>query len=311
MKAHQIFETIIKKGISQDPRGKEVVQHYLEEEKERFDKLSQDEKQYYDEDRHWNPYADSRFLTGDKDKEVKRVLMGINIDTAEVLLADRMADKGKPIDLIIGHHPRGKALAALHDVMHLQEDFFANWGIPINVAELLTRERIGEVERQVMPMNHNQAVDAAALLGYPMMCTHTPADNHVQTFIQNKINESEPRYVKDIVKVLKTIPEYQKAIKLNAGPKYVVGKGDNRCGKVLVKFTGGTACSKDMYEEMVDVGVGTVVLMHLKEEHRKLVMEKNLNVIIAGHMASDSLGMNLAYKDLDMEVIRCSGLIPP
>jgi hypothetical protein len=52
--------------------------------------------------------------------------------------------------------------------------------------------------------------------------------------------------------------------------------------------------------------------MHQSEEHRKEAEAANINVVIAGHMSSDSLGMNLFLDELekqDIEVIPCSGLI--
>jgi putative NIF3 family GTP cyclohydrolase 1 type 2 len=52
--------------------------------------------------------------------------------------------------------------------------------------------------------------------------------------------------------------------------------------------------------------------MHMPEKHRIAARENNINVIIAGHMASDSLGMNQLLDEIEqkgVEVIPCSGLI--
>ncbi|PJB18902.1 NGG1p interacting factor NIF3, partial [Candidatus Falkowbacteria bacterium CG_4_9_14_3_um_filter_36_9] len=48
------------------------------------------------------------------------------------------------------------------------------------------------------------------------------------------------------------------------------------------------------------------------EEHRKEAEKNHINVVIAGHMASDSLGMNLFLDELEKKgitVVPCSGLI--
>jgi hypothetical protein len=48
------------------------------------------------------------------------------------------------------------------------------------------------------------------------------------------------------------------------------------------------------------------------EEHRKEAEKYHINVVIAGHMASDSLGMNLFLDALEadgIEIIPVSGLI--
>ena len=60
----------------------------------------------------------------------------------------------------------------------------AKFGVPINVAEGIMASRMSEVKRGLMPLNHNRAVDAARLLDIPLMCIHTPADNHVSDYLQ-------------------------------------------------------------------------------------------------------------------------------
>jgi len=112
---------------------------------------------------------------------------------------------------------------------------------------------------------------------------------------------------------LKKIPEYREAIKFGAGPKIFVGDPERRCGKIAVtEITGGTEGSPKLYEKMAQVGIGTVIGMHISEEHKKEAEAANLNVVIAGHMSSDSLGVNLFLDELEkqgIEIIPCSGLI--
>jgi len=58
--------------------------------------------------------------------------------------------------------------------------------------------------------------------------------------------------------------------------------------------------------------VGTIIGMHLSDEHRKKVEESRINYIIAGHMSSDSIGLNLFLDELEkngVEIIPCSGFI--
>ena len=63
---------------------------------------------------------------------------------------------------------------------------------------------------------------------------------------------------------------------------------------------------------MAQSGIGTVIGMHISEEHKKEAEAANINVVIAGHMSSDSLGVNLFLDELEkqgIEIIPCSGLI--
>ena len=92
-----------------------------------------------------------------------------------------------------------------------------------------------------------------------------------------------------------------------------MGSPENSCGKTVVtEFTGGTNCSKDIYEKMAQAGIGTIVGMHMKEDNREEAEKAHLNIVIAGHMSSDSIGMNLFLDELvkrGIEVVPCSGLI--
>ena len=61
---------------------------------------------------------------------------------------------------------------------------------------------------------------------------------------------------------------------------------------------------------MAQAGVGTIIGMHVSEEHKKEAEASLVNMVIAGHMSSDSLGVNLFLDKLEViEIIPCSGLI--
>ncbi len=312
MKLQEIYALAVKKGKEVDPRGKEALEKLTEEEKEKYDELKGKDKEVYDEQRLKNPFHDTRLLHGDDDKEVKGVMVGIDFSTGEVTLADRLREKGKNVDLMISHHPSGLGVAGLPEVMHLQKDVLYQWGVPINIAESLMNERISEVERRVKGRNYNKTLDAARLLDIPFMCVHTPADNLVNDHLVNLVEETELNTVKDVLEMLKEIPEYHEARKYGDGPFVLIGSEDRRAGKVVIEMTGGTEGSKKSYEKLAQSGVGTVIGMHLSEDHRKQAEKHHINYVIAGHMASDSLGLNLFLDELEkegVEIFPCSGFI--
>lgn len=309
----QIYEFAINLGIKNDLRGSDFVNKKLKKLNEKYQKLGKEEKENFDKESLTNPYADSRILTNGRDKKVKRVLVGVDMEVSEVLLAKELS-KDKPIDLIIAHHPEGVGLAGLSDVMDLQIELLHKYGIPINIAEDITKLRMSEVSRGINSVNHNRAVDAASLLGLEFMCIHTPADNLVANFLDKLISKNEKNLekVEDLLDLLKSIPEYKEAMKIKTGPKLFVGSPDRYLGKIaLTDITGGTSGSKDSYEKIANAGIGTIVGMHMGEEHRKEAERAHLNILIAGHMSSDSLGMNLFLDELEkngIEIIVCSGL---
>ncbi|PIQ90663.1 MAG: NGG1p interacting factor NIF3 [Candidatus Omnitrophica bacterium CG11_big_fil_rev_8_21_14_0_20_41_12] len=257
-------------------------------------------------------FEDSAILFGNAGLEVKKIMVGIDIEVAELLLGDRIRER-EGLDLVLGHHPEGKAYAGLHEVMRLQIDLLCQAGVAHKTASRLVQERMLEVQRRVLPQNHTRPVDAARLLNMPFMNLHTPADNHVYRYLDNIFKQKKPRLVEDIVKILNTIPEYQFAQKLKTGPRIILGSPKRTAGKILLEMTGGTEGSKDVFGKLYKAGVRTLVSMHLSEEHFKKVKDSNLNVVIAGHISSDNLGLNLLLDNIEksakqtFKVVACSG----
>ncbi|MFH0930030.1 MAG: NGG1p interacting factor NIF3 [Candidatus Moraniibacteriota bacterium] len=307
MKAQEIYKLAVELGVKNDLRPKSDIQKILKRTKEKYDKLDAKKKAEFDEERLWNPYSDSRVYF-DSGKKVKKIITGIDIGTGEVMLADRLGD----VDLILGHHPFGKGLSNLDEVMHMQADILSQYGIPINIAESVMKPRIGEISRAVNPANVNQSIDAARLLGISIMNVHTPADNMVVSFLKKKIDAKKFDYVGEIVEFLKDIPEYKQAIEYGQGPTLFTGHDDNRCGKIaLTEITGGTDGSAKMYKYLSQAGIGTIISMHQSEEHKKEAEKAHINIIIAGHISSDNIGMNLLLDEIEkkgIEIVSCSGI---
>lgn len=308
MKTIEIFNLAIEKGIEKDLRGSEKVNSLLKRRNEKYLKLNEEEKTFFDKEALTNPYMDSCIHNIALDKEIKKVLVGIDIDSGELLLADKLKD----IDLVIGHHPVGKGLSWLSDVMNLQIDILNKYGVPVNQAEKITKERISEVARSINGANHMQVVDLARLLNLNYMNVHTPVDNLAADYLKDLLEKENVEYLGDIIKIFEKVEEYKEAMKIGTGPKIFVGNEDNRSGKIaLTEITGGTEGSSKMYEKMAQAGIGTIIGMHMSEKNRREAEAANINVIIAGHMSSDSLGMNLFLDELEkqgMEIIPCSGL---
>lgn len=312
MQLQAIFDLAIEMGIDADPRGRKFVTSQLQKAKKAFDELSEKKKKYFDKNTLKNPYSDTRIFVGDPNTEIKKILAGIDTDATEVLLADRMNQKGMGIDLVIGHHPMGIALAGLHDVMDLQVDVMAETGAPINVLHALMSERQQDIKRRVHPNNHNQIVDTARLLGVPLMNLHTTWDNLGDKYMKDFITKKTYDRTGEILDRLMEIPEYQEAMKGKNGPEIVAGSENSRAGKVAIFFTGGTNPSKEVYMELAKAGVGTIVDMHIPEDALKELKKLHVNVVNAGHMAGDSIGANLFLDELEkrgVETIPCSGLI--
>ncbi len=311
MKLKELYQKAIEIGIDNDPRGREEVLADLGRIRKEYERMRPDEQEIFDMESLQNPYSDSRILYGTGEEEIEHILVGIDIEVGEVLLAETLSKKGIAIDLLFSHHPEGMAFANLYAVMNMQSDILSRFGVPINIAEKLMDRRAKEIERKLMPANHTRAVDAARLLGMPFICLHTPTDNMVVTYLQRLFDTERPRTLSDILDTLRGIPEYGNAIRNGAGPKIFLGSKNRRAGRIFVDMTGGTEGSKDIFSSLASAGINTIVAMHLSEEHRKEAENNHLNLVVAGHISSDNLGVNLLLDKLlhgaSASILECSG----
>lgn len=313
MRLKQIYETCVKTGRTNDARSDEELTRVLAAVKKDYDKLDEADKSFFDIEKLTNPYSDTRIETGDPDSEIRGLLVGVDMEVGEVLLADRLRERGAPIDLVFAHHPEGPGFANLHEVMYMQADLWAAQGVSIGAADALIAPRAEEIRRRIMPNNFWRTIQAAEHLGLSMMSCHTPADNSVNSFVQSFLDERSFSRLGDVVKALREIPEYADAARKGYGPVLIAGDEDARPGRLVVDMTGGTEGPKDALDRLSHAGVGTLVGMHYSEEHKKRAEELKLNLIIAGHISSDVLGMNLILDQIEklgpIEVFCTSGMV--
>jgi hypothetical protein len=107
MTISEIYNLAVKMGTEVDFRGNDGIKRKLQRVEEKYKKMPDEEKKVFDKERLTNPFSDTRILTGNSQKEVRKILVGIDIGGEKLLLADKMGD----IDLVIFHHPGGIALA--------------------------------------------------------------------------------------------------------------------------------------------------------------------------------------------------------
>ncbi|HCW32222.1 TPA: NGG1p interacting factor NIF3 [Candidatus Peregrinibacteria bacterium] len=302
-------------GRKNDPRTIKEIEDNLKEIKKEYQKMDKKKKIYFDLEKLTNPYSDSRVLHGKLNQVVKTMMVCIDGDMQELLLVNALRANGQKIDLLFVHHPEGRGLVDLTRVMPIQESVMAHLGISINVIEKLLEPRIQKINRSLHPINHYRAVDGARLLDIPMMCCHTAADNGAHQFMDNFVNKkrSKLKYLKDLAEAFLDIPEIKEAEKLGMGPMIFSGSPQSKLGKVAITgMTGGTSGAEDVYEVLSREGVSTVIEMHMGEAYREKAEKYHLNVIITGHMASDSLGVNLILDGLEqkgIKIIPAGGLI--
>jgi hypothetical protein len=229
MRLHEIYDLAVKAGIDADPRGQAGIQRILARNQSDFDALPEDKRWEFDSQALSNPFADTRILLGDPDLEVRSMLVGIDLEVGELLLADALRSRGEAVGLLLAHHPEGRALARLEEVMGVQSDIWNRFGVSLAYGDAVMRDRRSEITRALHPLNTQRTIAAARLLDFAFMCCHTPADNNVNAYLQKRCDElGEDHTVDELLDMLKSIPEYREAVLHGTGPTIFEGDGDRR-----------------------------------------------------------------------------------
>ena len=240
---------------------------------------------------------------------IKKVLMGVDMDTAELMLAKQLG-----FDCVVSHHPRNTNVDKLNLLdTHIRK--LEELGVPKNKGQKLLEERKDELSYNQHVSNSRRSESAAKLLNMPYMSIHTPADiiseAIAQAHLDEQLKDMPNATVKDVVEALKGIAEYDKSARK---PVIRVGTEESYAGKVYVLMSGLTGPGPKITKEYFEAGVGTLVLMHIPEKDVKEVKTQGIgNIVVAGHMSSDSLGLNKIAKlwaEHGIETTMMSGIVP-
>ena len=92
MKIRDIYEKAIKKARKEELRTKSAVENEMKKVRAEYRKLKGIDRSAFDTERLKHPYDDSRILFGSPNTEVRTIMVGIDIDVPEILMADRLRE---------------------------------------------------------------------------------------------------------------------------------------------------------------------------------------------------------------------------
>ena len=246
-------------------------------------------------------------------ENIRRVLAGIDMGTAELMLARQLG-----FDCVARHHNLVPKLGRLGELV--AEDHFQKMvsnGVPVNVAQKALENRRHEVEMMFHDKNFAAAGQCAKLLGMPFVGLHSPADVLGERAVERRIGEvyakKDRPTVGDLLDAIMTIREYAQAPD-GQRPAIWVGSAQSFAGRVSVEFAGGLNAELDELKADIDAGIGTFICMDMDAAAVKALREDNrCSVIACGHMASDSIGMNLILDEWErvggIETTRIGGIV--
>ncbi len=241
---------------------------------------------------------------------VRKVFATIDCDVADLLLARELK-----CDVVLTHHPEGASMIYGWALIRRHIDQMVECGVPIAKAEAAVERRLRSAELASHGRNYGRVMQAAQLLRLPFLNVHLPCDIITRRLIGEKMaffNGPDSRArVSAVVEALQEFPEHKRAL---TEPKIVLGAPDRFAGKVAVAIGGYTSGGVDVIRAYFEAGIGTVLSMHFPEADLREAREQKLagNLILTGHMASDSIGINVFLDELErlgLKIVRGGGII--
>ncbi|HEV3433095.1 MAG TPA: hypothetical protein VG098_03800 [Nitrososphaera sp.] len=241
-----------------------------------------------------------------KGKNIRKVLIGIDIGTAELMLAKQLE-----CDAVIAHHPIGTAAVNFYRVFDRHVDYMVEHGVPKKIA----RTAVEKLKERIETRNHadiySDVVGAAKALGMPLVNIHQPCDEYMRQVILRAIKAGRTEYVSDIVKSISKIPEFRNAA---TRVKVRFGNQNNKAGHWSLVVAAGTNGGFSIAKAYFQHGVSTVIYLHIDYGELIRMREEKLkgNLVVMGHLGGDSIGLNgLAdrLENLGVKTVRI-GILP-
>ena len=243
--------------------------------------------------------------------EIRRILFGIDIKSPELKIA-----KDLGFDAAISHHPTGgRARLQFFEVLYRHLDQMLASGVDESVAQTIVDE-LAEGHRMMAAMsNYDHDPSVARLLDLPYMNIHTPLDEIGRHRLQTAADElpAEETVSALLAHLHGSFGEFANA---HTAIEQRVGRPDNAIGKVVMSHGAGTNGGYPVAKAYFDHGVDTLIYIHCRPaDSKKLAAEfgESKNLIVTGHIVSDSIGINPYIDRLrteGLEVVTLSGIIP-
>ncbi|MFN2451737.1 MAG: hypothetical protein ABR541_05230 [Candidatus Dormibacteria bacterium] len=242
--------------------------------------------------------------------DIERLLVGVDIGVPELLYAQQAG-----FDAVLAHHPVGdRAVADFGLVVRRQFDQMTAEGVPAEAAERAIAARLAGRHRAEHMSNVNRTVDTARLIGMPLANIHLAADILGRQAVVDLLlaRDSTGATVADALSWFDDLPEMRAALHR---PEAWVGEPASPLGRWTVAMAGGTNGGHPVFREYYRAGVDTIFCMHIAEGDLLRLREEapaNANLVVTGHMATDSVGLNRVIAGLEQRgiaVTRTSGIL--
>jgi putative NIF3 family GTP cyclohydrolase 1 type 2 len=245
----------------------------------------------------WNSLPEDTAVHVDG-KNIRKIMLTIDVTTGVLIMAKNLG-----CDAVITHHPIGKTAINFYRVLDRHIDYMRENGISENTA----KKSIVELKRRIELRNHTQiyssVVDSARLLDMPLVNIHQPCDEYARRVISKKIEDTNPNLVSELIATLEEIPEFKKA---ENKIQVVYGRPDSPVGKWVGVIAAGTNGGFQVAKSYFENGISTVLYFHIDYNDLVKLRESAIqgNLVMLGHLAGDSIGLNALGKKLEQKGIQ-------
>jgi len=218
---------------------------------------------------------------------IQRVLFGLDIDAAELLMARQLG-----YDAVIAHHPVGQP----HRVWRVFErhvDLLVAAGVPEAAASAAVAPKLEALRVGGWARNYERVPMAARRLGLPFLNIHCPLDELGRRVMQGTVDDllavDPAATLGDVAGALAALPAAQRA---ETEVAVCLGDPAAPCGKVVVSHgaytNGGTEIARAFYAH----GVDTVVYIHIAPaDLQQLRADGRGQLVVTGHLVGDAMGI--------------------
>ncbi len=237
-------------------------------------------------------------------KDAQRALFGIDADAGDLVMAKQLG-----YDLVINHHPTGgSSQVEFPEVLRKHGTLLESAGVPKAAADAAVRALLDEHGPAAHRQNYDRLPSAARLLGMPLMAIHNPCDEIGRRTMDEALRAGLPNdpKVRDAVAVLQRLPEFGKALTRIV---VLMGKESNPLGKWVVIHGAGTNGGYPVAKAAFGNGIDTVFYIHIDAGHLRRLWDEfgregPRNLVVTGHIASDSIGINVLIEELRKRGLR-------
>lgn len=240
------------------------------------------------------PYDSAIHVKGDN---IKKVFVSIDVSSFDISFAKNLG-----CDCVLTHHPIGQSAISFHKVFDRHVEYMVEKGIKKNLAISLVKDLKYKAYLKSHSLIYNDVISIAKSLNMPLLNIHQPLDEYMRKVLLLKLYNSKLKYVSDLVKAIKEITEFKKAL-----TRVIIcnGKSRNEIGDWVLVIAAGSNGGYEIARTYYENNVSTVIYLHIDyNELLKVKKDKRCkNLVILGHLAGDSIGMNKICEELEKRQI--------